>query len=192
MNKNKNKFLGIAVLLAAGTVWAGEEEVLDRPSFFASQVQAVSAEVTAIDHDTRVVSVRKEDGEILTFTAPAEARNLGQVDVGDILYAEYEETISIEVLANEGYEPGAAQVDAVERAEEGEMPGVAAMGATVVTATVEEINVEANTFKLKGPDGNVTEYVARNPDNLHRAKVGDLVVVTVTESVAIVVENAGE
>ena len=42
---------------------------------------------------------------------------------------------------------------------------------------------------LKGPDGTVSEYVARNPENLKRAAVGDLVVMTVTESVAITVEE---
>jgi hypothetical protein len=57
-----------------------------------------------------------------------------------------------------------------------------------VIATVEEINLEANTFKLKGPDGTVTEYLARNPDNLRRSEVGDLVIITVSEAVAISVE----
>jgi hypothetical protein len=59
----------------------------------------------------------------------------------------------------------------------------------VVTSTVEEINLEANTFKLKEADGSINEYMARNPENLKRAAVGDLVVTTVTASVAIVVEE---
>jgi len=63
------------------------------------------------------------------------------------------------------------------------------MDALVVTATVEEINIELNTFKLKGPDGAINEYTARNPQNLKRAAVGDLVVMTVTSAVAIVVEE---
>ena len=69
------------------------------------------------------------------------------------------------------------------------MPGFAAMDATVITATVEEINIEANTFKLKGPDGAVNEYVARNPENLKHSMVGDLVVITYTEAVALSVEK---
>jgi len=76
------------------------------------------------------------------------------------------------------------------RTEKGEMPGVAAMDSTVVISTVEDINIEANTFKLKGPDGEVTEYTARNPDNLKRSKVGDIVVITDTVAVAIMVEKA--
>jgi hypothetical protein len=133
--------------------------------------------------------VRKPDGEAVTFTASDEARNLDQVEVGDVLIAEYVESVSIDVIANEGMEAGAAEVAAVARTEKGEMPGLAAMGSTVVTATVEEINLELNTFKLKGPDGTINEYAARNPENLKRAAVGDLVVITVTEALAITVEE---
>jgi hypothetical protein len=187
---NNIKSLPLIALLAATAVWAGDDAAtMERPSFYASQTMMVSAVVEEINHQTRVVTVRKPDGEALTFTASEEARNLGQVDVGDVLVAEYEETISIEVMANDGMEAGAAEVEAVARTEEGEMPGFAAMDATVITATVEEINIEANTFKLKGPDGTVNEYVARNPENLKHSMVGDLVVITVTEAVAIVVEE---
>ena len=168
-----------------------EETVLDRPSFSASQSMTVSAVVEAIDHETRVVTVRKQDGEEITFTASEEARNLDQVEVGDVLIAEYVESVSIDVIANDGgLEVDSAEVAGMGRTAEGEMPGFAAMDASVVIATVEEINVEMNTFKLKGPDGTVSEYAARNPDNLNRAVVGDLVVITVTEAIAIAVEHA--
>jgi hypothetical protein len=162
---------------------------MDKPSFGASQSMTVSAVVEAIDHETRVVTVRKPDGEAITFTASEEARNLDQVSVGDVLIAQYTETVSIDVVAGDGLEPEAAGAAAMARTEKGEMPGVAAMDATVVISTVEEINVEANTFKLKGPDGVVTEYTARNPENLKRSEVGDLVVITVTEAIAITVEK---
>jgi hypothetical protein len=186
----KIKYLSLVTLFAATAIWAGEDTaMMERPSFHASQTQTVSAVVEEINHETRVVTVRKPDGEALTFTASEEARNLGQVAVGDVLMAEYVETISIEVMANDGMEAGAGAVEAVARTEEGEMPGFAAMDATVVVSTVEEINIEANTFKLKGPDGTISEYVARNPENLKHSMVGDLVVITVTEAVAIVVEQ---
>jgi len=185
------KFMSVlALLLTATFVQAGEEATeMERPSMFASQSMTVSAVVTAIDHETRVVTVRKPDGEEITFTASEEARNLPQVSVGDVLMAEFVETVSIEVMANEGYEPEAVGAAAMARAKEGEMPGVAMMDAQITTATVEEINIEANTFKLKEIDGSVNEYVARNPQNLKRAKVGDLVVITVTETLAITVEK---
>lgn len=181
----------VAQLLAATAVLAGTEEVkLDRPSFAASQTMKVSAVVEAIDHETRVVTVRKPDDEAITFTASDEARNLDQVSVGDVLIAEYTESVTIQVLANDGLEAEAAKASVLARTKEGEMPGIAAMDSTIVVSTVEEINLETNTFKLKGPDGVVNEYLARNPDNLKRAMVGDLVVTTVTGALAMVVEKA--
>jgi hypothetical protein len=66
---------------------------------------------------------------------------------------------------------------------------MAAIDALVVTATVEEINLEANTFKLKGPSGEIKEYTARNPENLKKAEVGDIVVITYTEAIALSVEK---
>jgi Cu/Ag efflux protein CusF len=184
------KYLPIAALFSAvafaatadeKAASASAEAVMDKPSFSASQSMTVSAVVTAIDHDTRVVTVRKPDGEELTFTASEEVRNLPQVQVGDVLVAEYVESVSIEVMADDAVAMG--------RAEEGAMPGFAAMDSQIVIAKVEEINLELNTFKLKGPDGVVEEFVARNPDNLRRAEVGDLVVITTTEAVAITVER---
>ena len=180
----------VALLLAATFSWAADEDAAAmKPSFSASQSMTVTAVIEAINHETRVVTVRKPDGEAITFTASDEARNLDQVDVGDTLVAEYEETISVVVMENDGMEAEAAEVSGLARAEEGGMPGVAAMDATIVTATVEEINLEKNTFKLKGPNGKVSEYVARNPQNLKLAAVGDLVVITVTKAVAITVES---
>lgn len=186
------KLIKSAVLLALSSLltvaWAQEAE-MERPSMSTSRSMTVSAVVEAIDHETRVVTVRKADGEEITFTASEEVRNLGQVAVGDILRAEYIETLSIEVLANEGMEPEAVAGAALARAKEGEMPGMAAMEQAVITAVVEEINLENNTFKLREPDGTVNEYVARVPENLRRSKVGDLVVITVTNAVAIGVEE---
>jgi len=188
--KNIRYITIVSLLLTAATVWAGDQDTtLDRPSFSARQSMTVSAVVEVIDHETRIVTVRKPDGEAITFTASDEARNLDQVDVGDVLIAEYVETVSIKVVANDGMEADAAAVSAMARTEEGEMPGFAAMDASVTTATVEEINLENNTFKLKGPDGRINEYVARNPENLKRAMVGDLVVITVSEAIAITVEE---
>jgi Cu/Ag efflux protein CusF len=161
----------------------------EKPSFFASQSMMATATVEAIDHETRVVTLRKADDTTVTFTASAEARNLAQVTVGDVVTAEYVQSVSIVVVDNDGGEPTSAEIAALARTEKGEMPGMAAMDTQIITATVEEINIEANTFKLKGPAGDINEYVAMNPENLKRAAVGDLVIMTLTEAVAIVVEG---
>ncbi|MCP4048878.1 MAG: hypothetical protein GY732_23130 [Gammaproteobacteria bacterium] len=187
---NKTLILLATLLLVASTNWAGEKApVADKPSMSTSETIILTAMVEAINHETREVTLRGPEGNSASFVASEEARNLDQVQVGDIVMAEYVQSMSIEVFANDGMEPGAGEIAAAGRSEKGEMPGMAAIDTVVVTATVEEINIEANTFKLKGPSGEIKEYEARNPENLKKAEVGDLVVITYTEAVAITVEK---
>lgn len=188
MNRVVITLLPLVLLASVAASFAQEAAPMEKPSFYTSQTREVSARVEAINHETRLVTLLRADGENITFTASDDVRNLDQVMVGDIVYAQYVESLSIKVVANEGMEPTSSELAAMARAEKGEMPGVAAFDAQVITATVEEINIEANTFKLKGPDGSINEYVARNPENLKRAAVGDLVIITIAESLAISVE----
>jgi hypothetical protein len=179
-----------AILLFSTPAWAGETAPeTDKPSLHSSQTVIVTATVEAINHETREVTLRGPEGETTSFVASEEAQNLDQVSVGDIVMAEYEQSLSIEVFANDGSAPGMGALAVAGRSEKGEMPAMAAIDSTVITATVEEINIEANTFKLKGPSGEVNEYVARDPENLKKAAVGDLVVITYTEAIALTVEK---
>ena len=160
-----------------------------KPSFSASQSVTATARVEAIDHESREVTLLLEDGELVTSQVSDEARNLGQVSVGDIVYAHYTESVSIQVVSEDGAEPEAFIQEDVARSAEGRMPGIAASESAVATAIVEEINLDDNTFKLREPDGEVRQYTARNPDNLRRAEVGDKVITTVTTSVVITVDK---
>ena len=185
--------VALPLLLTLTLVNADESGELERPSFFASQSATINALVESVNRETREVVLNRADGEIISFVATDEVRNFDQIDVGDVVVAEYVQSMSIEVFPNEGFEPREVEMEAVARAEAGQKPGVAAMDTIVSTATVEEINIEANTFKLRDAAGVVRQYAARNPENLKRAKVGDLVVMTVTNSMAIsVTENPSE
>jgi len=154
-----------------------------------SQTVMLTATVEAINHETREVTLRGPEGRTVDIVASEDARNLNQIKVGDVINIEYEQGMSIEVFAAEGAEAGAGEFVAVARPEEGGTPAMAAIDALVVTAVVEEINLEANTFKLKGPSGLVKEFEARDPENLKKAAVGDLVVITYTQAIAMSLAN---
>ena len=191
---NKTLTLLIALLLFASPCWSHEStSSTDKPSMFTSQTVVLTALVEAINHETREVTLRGPEGNSVSFVASEDARNLGQVTVGDTVMVEYEQSMSIEVFANDGSEPGAGEMVIAGRSDEGEMPALTAIDALVVSAVVEEINIEANTFKLRGPSGEIKEYEARDPENLKKAEVGDIVVVKFTDAIAISVEKtAGE
>ena len=189
---NYKKYTAVVALLLSCAIASADEDKapMSKPAIYTSTTTQITAVVEAINHETREVTVKRADGEIINFVASEEARNLDQVSVGDIIHAKYVQSMSIEVVANEGFEPAAGGVTTIARTDKGEMPGMVATDTLIVTATVEEINLEANTFKLKGPDGSINEFTARDPENLKRAEVGDLVVITTTEGVAISVEKA--
>ena len=177
-----------ALFLATFGVNAEEASApMEKPYFEVTQSEMVTATVQSIDLKTREVTLKMADDEIVSFIASEEARNLGMVMPGDLVMAEYIERMSVQVVENDGQEPAIAGMTTIARAKKGEMHGMMAVDTEVITATVEEINIEMNTFKLKGPDGTVEEYTAMNPDNLKRAVVGDLVVMTMTHAVAVAV-----
>jgi hypothetical protein len=181
------KIILVFALLTAQLGWA--DEAMDKPYLSTSETIRVTAKVAAVNHETREVTLQMQDGQSLSFVASEEARNLGQVDVGDTIMAEYVQSMTIEVRAPDGSKPSTSRMGGMARTAEGEKPGMTMMDGFTETATVEEINIEANTFKLKDSEGVVSEYVAQNRGNLKRASVGDLVVITFTEAVAMVVEE---
>ena len=182
--------MSISLAFTAQPVLAqGEASTEIKPSFSASQTVTATARVEAINHETREVTLLLENGDLFTSQVSDEARNLGQVSVGDVVYAHYTESVSIRVVESDGAEPEAYVEEDLARTAEGRMPGVAAAESAVTTAIVEEINLDNNTFKLREPDGEIRQYTARNPNNLRMAEVGDKVITTVTTSVVITVES---
>ena len=174
----------------SANVLADHHQAAEKPYIYASQSAQMNAVVEAINMETREVTLRGPQGNAVSMVVGEEARNLDQVEVGDIVSAEYVRSLSIEVLPGDGTEPGAGGLTAAARAEKGEMPAGVVMDTQVVTATVEAIDMEANTFKLKFPDGAVEQFTARDPKNLALAEVGDLVVITTTEALALRVDHA--
>lgn len=186
--------LAASLSVAAGEEAAGEEAAKrEMPSFSASRSMQLVAVVEAINHETRDVTLQGPEGNSVSFVASEEARNLNQVEVGDEVAVEVYEEMTISLAEGDCEEAAAAEIAGVARAEEGETPAGMAFDTIVVTATVEEIDLEANTFKLKGPAGNVEQFNARDPENLKLAKVGDLVVITTTSAIALsLIETASE
>jgi Cu/Ag efflux protein CusF len=183
--KMKLLFL-IATLSIALSLQAGDEAAAtEKPSFSATQTIQLTTVVDAIDREARTITLKGPQGNTRTIQAREDSDNIDRIEVGDNVAVEFVQHMSIEVFANDGMEPGSGVMTATGVNEEGETPAGMEMITTVTTATVEDINIEANTFKLKWPDGSIMEYVAQDPENLKKADVGDLVVTSYTEAIAL-------
>ena len=159
----------------------------ERPSRSESITMTAEATVVAVNQETRQVTLRDAAGETFTFIASDEVRNLAQVEVGDMLAVEYMESIDIQVLDPGQGELGAASAAAAARAEPGEKPGGAAIAETVLVVEIVGINKENETVVLRDAEGITKTVKVRNPANLDKVVIGDKVMITYTESLAIVV-----
>lgn len=149
------------------------------------------ARVEAIDLETREVTLN-DGSEPFTFVAGDEVVNLPQVEVGDLVVAEYVESVDIKAWTGEHGDAGAGEIAALAAAKEGEKPGMVAVDTRVVTATIESIDTENAAVALKGPEGNVQHFRAANPANLEKVSVGDLVIATFSQAIAVSVVAADD
>ncbi len=155
-------------------------------------VQSVSgtATVDAIDKDKRMVTLKFADGRTQTLKLGPEVRNFDQIQVGDKVKATYAESVAIAVRKSDE-KPAAAQTRTVTVAPKGAKPGVLVTDTLEVNAKVEAIDYDKWTVSLKGPEGNVRTFaVDKSVKKFKNVKVGDDVIVSVTQAVAIVVEKA--
>ncbi len=173
-------------VLAQATKGAAPAE---QPRVVKERVATMTATVTAIDLEKRIVTLKGPKGEVRDIKVGPEAVNLPQVKVGDLVTVKYYESLAVEVM-KPGTVAGAGERSAVVRAKPGEMPGGMVAQQSTVTATVTAIDKKKGTITLKGPEGKTVVAKAEDPKNLDKVKVGDDLMITYTEALAISVEKA--
>jgi len=161
----------------------------EQPRVVKERAAVMTATVQAIDLNTRIVTLKGPKGEVRDIKVGEEAVNLPQVKVGDLVTVKYYESLAIEVI-KPGAVSGAGEKSAIVRAKPGEMPGGMAARQSTVTATVTAIDKKKGTISLKGPEGKTVVAKAEDPRNLDKVKVGDELMITYTEALAISVEKA--
>jgi len=154
-----------------------------------SAVQA-TATVEAVDQTTRMVTLKGPEGNEFTVHAGDQVKNLAQVKKGDLVQVTYYESLAYEVKKPHQGAPGVSVAEDVATAKPGEKPAAVGARAIVVTTTIQALDKKKGTVTLKAPDGTLTIIKARNPANLDKVAVGDLVEITYTEALAIGVEPA--
>ena len=195
----KNVFGLLAALLvlsiAAGG-WAAEPagkssaKKAEPPSWKTAAIVEEKATVEAIDQKTRMLTLKGPQGHSVTLKAGEEVRNLAQVKVGDEVKFAYYESLAVRVLKKDEAFPASGESAAMARSKPGEKPAAVVGREMSVNATITAIDKKAKTATLKGEDGKSETVTPRDPKNLEKVNVGDRVVITYTQAVAISLEKA--
>jgi hypothetical protein len=177
--------LSAAAILAAGTAWAQDDDLAPKLSFTATDTSTITATVEELNYETREATLRGPEGNTVSFVVADAVQRLDEVEVGDNVTVDYDQVFTLDVFDNDGAEPDVAELAALGRRAEDEAPGGAVADTLVITAVVTAINLEEQTATLQLADGSLRTIHAENPENLEKASVGDLVVMTSTEVVAV-------
>ena len=177
-----------ATLAVAGLACACASQPSSPPSGKMENAVEARATVTAVDPATRTVSLKEANGDELDVAVTQEVRNFDQIKPGDEVVVTYTEALAWQVKPAGQGAPGVSENVEATRAQPGEKPAGAVGRAVTMTATITAIDIPNGTVTLTGPGGESRTIKARDPNNLKKVKVGDLVDITYSENVALAVK----
>jgi hypothetical protein len=151
--------------------------------------QTVTATVLSVNQKTREVTIKMTDGQEHSFIAGDHVKNLAQVKKGDLITAVYTEELAYQVRTH-GKAGGVQTTQAVASAAPGQQPAGAVAQQITVTVTITAIDPSVPSVTFKGPKGNLRTIKVQDPQKLNGVKVGDLVDISYTESLAVTVDKA--
>ena len=156
----------------------------------AGQVIKTSATIVAIDAASRGVTLKRQDGKVVSIQLSEEVRNFDQLKVGDKVHAEYSQALALELKKGGGGKAAADVGEALKRSQPGQKPGGEAVHQVTVLADVVSVDQKNKLVTLRGPQGNLVELAVDDPEQLKNIKKGDQVGALYSESLAIKVEPA--
>ena len=141
-----------------------------------------------VDAAKRTVTFKLPNGMQRTVKVGPEVKNFDQIKAGDKVTARFLESVAV-VVARKGEKPAALETQTVEVAPKGEKPGAVVVDTLDITAVVEKIDYKKRLIALKGPEGNVREFVVdKSVKKFKNIKKGDDVYLRFTEAVAVTID----
>jgi len=187
------RFLPVWVLgLAALSLWACSSQksaentpppAEESPRFEASDTITAQAHVLAVDKTSRLATLRREAGDTVTVQVAPEVKNFDQLAAGDVIDVTYTGHLTVHV--EPPGEMSSTTENTLTTGNPGEKPGGTYEERTETKATITAIDKTRGTVTLTGQDGVTVEITPLVPENLDKVKVGDLVVFTHTQEIAL-------
>ena len=155
---------------------------------------SVTATIEAIDTESRLVTLKGPLGNMVTFTVDPQVERLNEFGVGDAVTADYYVSVAYELrepTAEEQKEP-LVFIDVAGKASAESPPAGGVVSQIRALCTIEGLDRPTETVTLKGPRGRYATVRVTEPANLPHLRIGQSVVVTYTEALAVSLEKAGD
>ena len=177
----------IVFVAAAAIAQEKTSPEVEKPTVYREKTVTITATVQAIDLVKRIVTVKGgPKGQVVELHVDEKVGNLSRLQVGDRVVVNYIESVAVRVM-----KPGEVNVRESEKKVAVEGPGTGERQ-TTVTATILDIDKNTNNVFLRWPEGTTVGMHVKDPAILEGVNVGDQVVITYTDTVAISIEKADQ
>jgi hypothetical protein len=177
------KTLVAAVLAVLPMVAAAEEPRAG------AEVAVRSARITTIDHDRRLVTLARQDGETETIQCGPEVDRFDELKVGDTVTMRYYRSVVYVVRkpGQPGTLPATSGIPSLSRGH-GRRPAATLSRQQTATVTVEEIDSKVPAVTGVTDDGRRVSFRVPRRKDIAGLKVADRVEIVYTEALVISVE----
>src|SRR3990170_8836058 len=176
------KILNTLVLLALAQMTAlAQKAVTD------GDIVEMTAEIVAIDHDARLITLEDADGESETIFAGPEVKRFDDLNVGDKVTFRYYESI-VSQIRKPGESAPAPSGDPTLVRGKGPKPSATLSQQTTATVTITALDSKAPSMIVETEDGRTMSFKVEDEKNLEGVKVGDRVDITYTAAIMITVK----
>lgn len=149
----------------------------------------ITGTVMVVNTETRLMTIRKPDGEFKVIQVPPEVQRLDEIKINDKLTVSYLEAVAVDLKKGAAAGPsGAVATKEIDRVP-GKKPEGTITETVTATGTVEAVSKASSSVTIRGPEKTVTVTV-EDPEMLNEVGVGDSVTVTYIRAVAAKVEAA--
>lgn len=183
--------LGIFSIVGSALVTAlvfGGGSVTAQTSTSVGDVVSETFTIEAIDHSSRVVTLKDKDGNTEDILCGPEVQRFDALKVGDRVTFRYHESF-VTAIRRPGAAAAAPGSAAVTRTP-GAKPGGTISQQMTTTVSIEAIDAKVPSVTIRTEDGHRMSWRVENAKNLEGYKVGDQVEVTYTQALAVSVEAA--
>ncbi|MFZ2321381.1 MAG: hypothetical protein WAW12_16095 [Pseudomonas sp.] len=158
------------------------------PGSVRTQVKTTTATISAIDYQTRQVTLKDAQGHRQTLQANPNVQRFEQVKVGDRVHAEVAEETAV-FLSARGIAADDGIIQRLLQQARSDQPGMALHSSEQVTAQVTAVDLAQHSVTLRYPNG-ISRTVLVRPDvALDEHAVGSQVVIRVSTAMLVRVEK---
>jgi hypothetical protein len=147
-----------------------------------------TATIAALDVAGRTLTLKRRSGQLQTIKVGPDVKRLSELAVGDVIKVDFEQTLELE------YQPAGSPSVPMEAgatiglADRDQAPGAVESAGVQGTVIVTAIDSQNRLVSFQEPGGNVYQVKAGPTVQLEKLKVGDRLLATYVETVAIRVE----